>query len=190
MRFFIVFFIFFISLVSFSQSYRFVQKEDIRKKVLSRTSNAAMNLSFKRLDDFTSFSIVDTTFETILVKNTVTDSIIKIEFRKEVLKEKLEEKLRLIERIKRNMFLYPLKREVYEHEIGEIDEEVLRMTLEIENLTYNRLKLLERTDMQEIDYYKVTFIGDSKNRKGESMFWYTTLYYRPNGQIIVASFEP
>jgi hypothetical protein len=190
---FLVYFLFLFlstSTITFSQSYRFIQREDIRKKVLGRTSTAAMNLCHKKMDDFTSFSIVDTTFEVILVKQTIADSINKLELKKEVLKEKIEDNLRLIERIKRNIFLYPLKKEVYEHEIEELDEQVLRMTKEIEDFAYIKLTLLETKNMQDIDYYKVTFIGDSKNQKGESMFWYTTIFYRPDGQVIIANFNP
>ena len=190
MKFILILFCLFYSLFSFTQSHRIIKKEDNRKKILGRTSTVALNFCHKKLDDFTHFIIVDTTFETILVKQTVTDSVQKIDFAKEQVKLKIESNLRLIERIKLNLFWYPLKKEVYEKEISVLDEEVLKLTHEIEKLTSIKISLLQTPNMEEIDYYKVTYIGDSKNQKGEGMFWYTTILYEPDGQVKIANFEP
>jgi hypothetical protein len=188
---FIVFsFFLFITLFSYSQSFRFVKKEDVRKKILGKTVSTALNFCHKKLNKFSDFIIVDTTFETVLIKQTVADSIQKIDFTKEQVRNKIESNIRLIERMRLNMAWYPLKKEIYEKEISLLDEDVLRLTSEIERLTTIRLGLLETPNMEEIDYYKVTFIGDSKNPRGESMFWYTTILYEPNGQIKIANFEP
>ncbi len=189
-KFILILFCFFLSVLSYSQSYKFAKHEDVRKKILGRTSTVALNFCHKKLDDFTQFIIVDTTFETVLVRQTVSDSVQKIDFAKEQVKNKIESNLRLIERIKLNLFWYPLKKEVYEKEINVLDEEVLKLTGEIERLTSIKLNLLETPNMDEIDYYKVTYIGDSKNQKGESMFWYSTVFYEPNGQVKIANFEP
>lgn len=175
---------------SFSQSYRFVNKNDIRNKILQKTSSVAVNYCFKHLEDFNKFIIVDTTFEIILVKQTVADSVQKIDFLKESIKSKIESNIRLIDRIKLNLFWYPLKKQVYEREIESLDEEVLKLVHEIERLSTIKLQLLETPNMEEIDYYKVTYIGDSRNKKGETMFWYTTIYYEPNGQVKIVNFEP
>lgn len=188
---FIVFsFFIFVTFFSYSQSFRFVKKEDVRKKILGKTVSTALNFCHKKLNKFSDFIIVDTTFETILIRQTVTDSIQKIDFTKELVRNKIESNIRLIERMRLNMAWYPLKKEIYEKEISLLDEDVLRLTSEIERLTTIRLGLLETPNMEEIDYYKVTFIGDSKNPSGESMFWYTTILYEPNGQIKIANFEP
>jgi hypothetical protein len=188
---FIVFsFFIFVTFFSYSQSFRFVKKEDVRKKILGKTVSTALNFCHKKLNKFSDFIIVDTTFETILIRQTVTDSIQKIDFTKEQVRNKIESNIRLIERMRLNMAWYPLKKEIYEKEISLLDEDVLRLTSEIERLTTIRLGLLETPNMEEIDYYKVTFIGDSKNPSGESMFWYTTILYEPNGQIKIANFEP
>jgi hypothetical protein len=189
-KFILILFCLFLSVLSYSQSYRFTKKEDVRKKILGRTSTVALNFCHKKLEDFTQFIIVDTTFETILVKQTVADSIQKIDFTKDQVKLKIESNTRLIERIKLNLFWYPLKKEVYEKEISVLDEEVLKLTHEIEKLTSIKLSLLQTPNMDEIDYYKVTYIGDSKNQKGEGMFWYTTILYEPDGQVKIANFEP
>lgn len=188
---FIVFsFFIFVTFFSYSQSFRFVKKEDVRKKILGKTVSTALNFCHKKLNKFSDFIIVDTTFETVLIKQTVADSIQKIDFIKEQVRNKIESNIRLIERMRLNMAWYPLKKEIYEKEISLLDEDVLRLTSEIERLTTIRLGLLETPNMEEIDYYKVTFIGDSKNPSGESMFWYTTILYEPNGQIKIANFEP
>jgi len=188
---FIVFiFCAFLSVLTFSQSYRFIKHEDLKKKILSRTSTAASNFCNKKLVDFTQFIIVDTTFEVILVRSTIEDSIRKINFRKDLVRSKIESNLRLIERIRLNLFWYPLKKEVFEKEIAILDEEVLKLTHEIQELTAIKIKLEATENMDEIDYYKVTFIGDSKNQKGEGMFWYSTVYYEPDGQIKIVNFEP
>jgi hypothetical protein len=188
---FIVFsFFILVTFFSYSQSFRFVKKEDVRKKILGKTVSTALNFCHKKLNKFSDFIIVDTTFETILIRQTVTDSIQKIDFTKEQVRNKIESNIRLIERMRLNMAWYPLKKEIYEKEISLLDEDVLRLTSEIEKLTTIRLGLLETPNMEEIDYYKVTFIGDSKNSRGENMFWYTTILYEPNGQIKIANFEP
>lgn len=189
-RFILLPFFVFITINSYSQSFRFVKKEDVRKKILGKTVTTAHNFCNKKLVNFSNFIIVDTLFETILVKQTVYDSIQKIDFTKEQVRNKIESNIRLIERMRLNMAWYPLKKEVYEKEISILDEDVLRLTSEIERLTTIRLALQETPNMEEIDYYKVTFIGDSKNPKGEGMFWYTTILYEPNGQIKIANFEP
>ena len=190
MRFLLFVFLILISSSFYSQSFRFAKKEDVRKKILGKTVTSALNFCNKKLDKFTNFIIVDTTFETILVKQTVSDSIQKIDFLKDQVRNKIESNIRLIERIRLNMAWYPLKKEIYEKEISLLDEDVLRLTSEIEKLTSIRLSLLETPNMEEIDYYKVTFIGDSKNPRGENMFWYITIFYDTNGQIKIVNFEP
>ena len=81
---FIVFsFFIFVTFFSYSQSFRFVKKEDVRKKILGKTVSTALNFCHKKLNKFSDFIIVDTTFETILIRQTVTDSIQKIDFTKE-----------------------------------------------------------------------------------------------------------
>jgi hypothetical protein len=178
------------SYFTYSQSYRFAQKEDIRKKILAKTAQTAMTQSVKKLKGFSYFKLIDTTFEVVLVKNTVADSVVQIDFHKERVEKDLENQLRLIERLKMNLALYPLKKEVFDAEIIDVDKEVLRLYHQLEILNYNRIKVLETKNMNEVDYYKVTFIGDSKNKAGEGMFWYTTLYYYPNGEIVLANFKP
>ena len=189
-RFILLFFCFFLGSLSFSQSYRFANKNNIRNKILQRTASVAVNYCFKHLEDFNQFIIVDTTFEIVLVKQTVADSIQKIDYAKEIIKSKIESNIRLIDRIKLNLFWYPLKKQVYEKEIEELDEEVLKLVYEIEKLSTIKLQLLETPNMEEVDYYKVTYIGDSKNKKDETMFWYTTIYYEPDGQVKIVNFEP
>jgi hypothetical protein len=189
-RFLLFIFSFTLFSISFSQSYKRTNPEDIRKKVLSKTSSVAMSQSLKKMKGFSHFKIVDTTFEIILVKNTVADSIQRMEYKKEILETQLEQNLSLIEKIKLNLVLYPLKKEVFEAEIIDVDKEVLRLYHELELINYNKIKVLETKNMNEVDYYKVTYIGDSKNRDGDPMFWYTTLLYKPNGEIILANFEP
>jgi hypothetical protein len=189
-RFILLFFCFFLGNLSFSQSYRFANKNNIRNKILQRTASVAVNYCFKNLEDFNQFIIVDTTFEIVLVKQTVADSIQKIDYAKEIIKSKIESNIRLIDRIKLNLFWYPLKKQVYEKEIEELDEEVLKLVYEIEKLSTIKLQLLETPNMEEVDYYKVTYIGDSKNKKDETMFWYTTIYYEPDGQVKIVNFEP
>ncbi len=190
MKFIFFVFLVFNCFVLFSQSYRFANKTDIIGKIIARTSTLALNHCHKNIKEFDQFLIVDTTFETILVKQTVSDSIQKIDFIKEQIKNKIELNLKLINRIKTNLFWYPLKKQVYEKEIEELDEELLKLLHDVEKLSSIRIQLLETPNMEEIDYYKVTYIGDSKNKQGERMFWFTTIYYEPNGQMKIVNFEP
>lgn len=174
----------------YSQKEHFVDKDLMIQKILMRSSTLAINHCNKILKDFDHFIIVDTTFEEILIRQTVNDSVQKIDFRKQVIKNKIELNLRLIDRIKSNQFWYPLKRQVYEKEIEGLDEEVLKLLNEVQKLTTIRIQLLETPNMDEIDYYKITFIGDSKNKHKESMFWYTTIFYEPSGEVRIANFDP
>jgi hypothetical protein len=189
-KFILILFCLFISVLSYSQSYRFTKKEDVRKKILGKTSTVALNFCQKKLKSFKQIVIVDTTFEEILVRQTIADSVQKIDFIKEEISKKIESNLRLIERIKLNSSWYPLKKEIYDKEIESLDEDVLKLVQEITRLTTIRIQLLETKNMDEIDYYKVTYIGDSKNQSGEPMFWYTTVFYEPDGQIKIVNFDP
>ncbi len=190
MRFVFLFFLLVFTNLSFSQTNRFVIDENIYDKILQRTTSVAINYCSRHLEEFNQFIIIDTTFEVVLVKQTVSDSIKKIDFIKDIIKNKIESNLRLIDRIKLNLFWYPLKKQVYEKEIDEIDEDVLKLLYEVERLTIIKLQLEETPNMEDVDYYKVAYIGDSKNKKGESMFWYTTIYYEPDGQVKIVNFEP
>ncbi len=140
--------------------------------------------------DFSRFKIIDGSFRIVTIKQTISDSVDKLENISRELSATIRQQEQLISKIDHNIENYPLKGDVFRAEQKQLLKQNKEYADSVESILNIKKNILTIRNQEEVDYYCIDYIGDSKNKFDESMFWYITLHYKPNGQIIVADFFP
>ena len=174
----------------FSQSVSFGPRENVQKSILAKTNAFAMEYCKGKVMDFSRFKIIDGSFRVVTLKQTISDSIEKLDDVSRELSATIFQQEQLIIKIDNNIKNYPLKGDVFREEKAQIIKQNKQYSDSIKSILQIKQKLNLITNQEEVDYYCVEYIGDSKNEYEESMFWYITLHFKPNGEIIVADFSP
>jgi hypothetical protein len=184
-----LFFFFFIAGVN-SQSVSFGPRENLQKSILAKTNAYAMEYCKGKVMDFSRFKIIDGSFRIVTLKQTISDSVDKLENISRELSATIRQQEQLISKIDHNIENYPLKGNVFRAEQSHLFQQNKQFADSVESILQIKQKLLTIRNQEEVDYYCIDYIGDSKNEYDESMFWYITLHFKPNGKIIVADFFP
>jgi hypothetical protein len=184
------FFILFFTFYSFGQSVSFGPRDNLQKSILAKTNAYAMEYCKGKVMDFSRFKIIDGSFRIVTIKQTISDSVDKLENISRELSATIRQQEQLISKIDHNIENYPLKGDVFRAEQKQLLKQNKEYADSVESILNIKKNILTIRNQEEVDYYCIDYIGDSKNKFDESMFWYITLHYKPNGQIIVADFFP
>jgi hypothetical protein len=174
----------------FSQSVSFGPRDNVQKSILAKTNAFAMEYCKGRVMDFSRFKIIDGSFRTVTLKQTIADSVDKLENISRELSATIRQQEQLISKIDHNIENYPLKGDVFRAEQVQLSKQNKQLADSVESILLIKQKLLAIRNQEEVDYYCIDYIGDSKNQYDESMFWYITLHFKPGEKIIVADFFP
>ena len=190
MRLYNFFFFFFFTTSLLSQSVSFGPRDNVQKSILAKTNAFAMEYCKGKVMDFSKFKIIDGSFRVVTLKQTISDSVDKLENISRELSATIRQQEQLITKIDHNIENYPLKGDVFRAEQAQLFQQNKQFADSVESILHIKQKLLTIRNQEEVDYYCIDYIGDSKNEYDESMFWYITLHYRPGEKIKVADFFP
>lgn len=179
-----------LSIQSHGQSVSFGPRENVQKSILAKTNAFAMEYCMGKVMDFSRFKIIDGNFRIVTLKQTISDSVDKLENISRELSASIRQQEQLISKIDHNIENFPLKGDVFRAEQKQLRSQNKQFADSVDTILLIKQKLLTTRNQEEVDYYCVDYIGDSKNEYDESMFWYITLHVKPGGKIVVADFFP
>ena len=189
--FFLLFSIFAVSSI-FGQSVTHIPRENIKVKILAKTDVLAKDLMLNGDFGIIKVNFEDVNFSTVLKRHTLLDSLETLNQESRRITNIIQSNSSLVEKLGVNINTYPFKKEVFQQEIERLNKET---KLYNDTITfYHQIKqLLIQTPVSkqdEIDYYLIKYIGDSRNKFDERMFWYATYKYYTNGQAILVDCFP
>lgn len=174
----------------YSQSVSHAPKERFIGEMLDKTKEFTFDMCQKKMTRFNYFKVEDIEYKPVTLKESIEDSIQKLNVQSVFLTENLNSNKSIIGKITKNMALFPLKKRVFIEEIVRMEDENRVIVDSLATLHLIKQKLANTPNQDQVAYYQINMVGDSRNEFGEAMFWQMNMKYMLDGTIHVTEFNP
>jgi len=173
-----------------AQSVSHAPKERFIGEMLDKSKEFTFELCRKKMTRFDYFKLEDIEYKPVTVKESIEDSIQKLNVKSFFLTQNLNSNKSIIGKITKNIALYPLKKTILIKEIVQMEDANREIVDSLATLHIIRQKLATTPNQDQVAYYQINMVGDSRNEFGEAMFWQMNMKYMLDGTILVSEFNP